>query len=77
MACNCDLCKLIAEYRKHIENVPEPAKTFFEAMFDRYLETDMDLDYYKAIVKNQLDGADAIIAKYRKEPLPQTTKASE
>ncbi len=53
MACSCDTCKLIAEFRTRLNAIPEEHHQFFNLLLDSYLEMSMDADVNAAI----LDGS--------------------
>lgn len=47
--CDCDICKDIRVFRGHLEQLEEPAKTYFDNLYERYLNVSADLDYYDAV----------------------------
>lgn len=53
MACNCNVCKHLAEFQTRLSAVPEEHQGFFKDLMDLYLNASMDLDVNKAI----LDGS--------------------
>ena len=63
--CDCSVCDESRTFRAHVEALPEAQRPYFEALFDAYLEAQMDRDYYKAVVRNEWPQADRVLARYR------------
>lgn len=67
--CDCDFCKWHQEFKARITRIIETDdQAFFQDLADRWLEAEMDRDYYRAIVKNQWPDGDKILARYRCMP---------
>ena len=45
--CQCRICKYHREFEKHLENVPEESKKFFEQLYEYFAMADDEKDYYK------------------------------
>lgn len=65
MACNCELCVRNRGISEEIERLPEANREYFRVLLDGLLETEADLDYYKAIVDGSWPDSDEIIARKR------------
>lgn len=48
--CECAVCQNNRAHAKHLLNIPESERPFFENVYDDLLNTKFDLDYYKAIM---------------------------
>lgn len=55
--CNCRICTYYRLFKKHIKNVPEESKEFFEGLYERYSMVDDERDYLNmkldALMKKQ------------------------
>lgn len=63
--CNCDVCAENRIFRENLDALPEAQRPYFEALYEAYLEAQLDRDYYKAVVRNEWPDADRILARYR------------
>lgn len=71
--CQCQVCCFSRFVGKQLEKIEdENAKLFFQNLYDLYIETEMDRDYYKAIIDGHWPQADEII-KNRREKLSSSS----
>lgn len=63
--CECGVCKRNRLFQQHLENVSSESRQFFEQLYDAFLETEMDRDYYKVIVDGTWPNADEVIKHVR------------
>lgn len=66
--CSCDVCKDIAHYKsiKDSHNI-DIVHRYMEEIYERLIEVEFDLDYYKALVRGTYPNADEVIAKVRRK----------
>lgn len=63
--CECDVCYFSRQVNEQIQKLEDPdAQNFFMNLYDMFIHSEMDKDYYKAIVQNKWPDAGRIIAKY-------------
>lgn len=65
MTCECEICKYRREFEQHISTVPEPAKQFFDDMYDLLFHAQFELDHAEAVISGDWPGADEYIAAIR------------
>lgn len=65
MGCDCRICQEYREFQLKLELVPQDLRAFVEGIYDAYVNTAADRDYYKAIVQNQWPSGDQILSQYR------------
>ncbi len=63
--CECAVCQRNRLFQQHLENVSSDSRYFFEQLYDAFLETEMDRDYYKVIVDGTWPNADEVIKHVR------------
>lgn len=49
MTCKCDVCKDVSEFRKQLGEMPEDGREYWEGLYDRWMNVEQDLDWYKAV----------------------------
>ena len=65
--CECEVCYFSRLVNEQIQKLEDPdAQNFFLNLYDMFIHSEMDKDYYKAIVQNKWPDAGKIIAKYHK-----------
>lgn len=65
--CECAVCKRYKNFCEQIKDLPADKREYFEAMYEHMVETEMDRDYYCAVVKNEWPSAEKVLARYRQE----------
>lgn len=63
--CNCDVCKDISIFHTHLAQIPESEREYFDSLYERILELEMDNDYYRCLVDGTWPEADRVIATRR------------
>jgi hypothetical protein len=64
--CQCDVCNYSRMVNEYIQKLEDPDdREFFLNMYDMLIHSEMDRDYYKAIVDGQWPNADELIQKRR------------
>lgn len=64
--CECAVCKRYKGFCEQVATLPETQRAYFEAMYEHLVEVEMDLDYYRAVVRNEWPSAERVLARYRK-----------
>jgi hypothetical protein len=59
--CTCQLCIQGRCFTEHLKLIPEGQHAYFEALYEQLLQTEFDLDYYRAIVSGAWPGAVSIL----------------
>lgn len=52
--CKCNFCIFSEEYKARLDALPVMHQEFFRNVLDRLLETEYDLDYWKAKAKGEI-----------------------
>lgn len=68
MSCTCDLCKRNAEFARHVSLLPEEEQKYFNDLYEYLLNTELDLDVWKAVQDGSWPGA-IEVAKHIAEKL--------
>ena len=67
MTCSCDVCNNIAGFREVLENDDiNVIRDYLRDTFDRMLDAENELEYYKALVQGTFPNADEVTARARK-----------
>jgi len=54
LTCQCKWCSFTREYNDRLDALPIEHQEFFQGVLDRLLETEYDLDYWKAKAKGEI-----------------------
>lgn len=65
------ICKRSESFEKHLANVSEDSKAFFEGLYGDLLETELDLEYRNSLVEGTNPRADDTIKFIREKKLPK------
>lgn len=61
-SCACEICQHMRAFEIHMQEITNPeAAEFFKALYNRFIDSEFDLDYYKAIFNGSWPDAEEIL----------------
>lgn len=68
--CQCAVCQDIAQFRNHLDAVPEASRAVLDDLYSFLLDVEQDRDYYRAIADGSWPSSAEILARYREPDAP-------